>query len=315
MRSRKSAIDSRIIPAIGNELLVQTGIATLTKVVDHCVAKGTVNGRTLEGTISTLKMVAQWAADRSYLAQDVFGHEERIARVVKHGKTLISGRRQVSKSDSIGKFVNVCPTWDDVVTLAEAAGCVALERTSEEAWAERARAAVRVSAGTGLRMCELLGLQVSDVDMQSGIIKLWRQLDRYKAVSPVHHYAPLKHRSGMDSEEFRSVIVWAKVKDDLQYLINEADDDGCLFPAPECAHWLADWWGKVLTEARVQSGFKWSPHWLRHHYGSYSIATKREGGLGMSIARVQVSMGHMSPEVTTRTYLHPTAEGLSGWVE
>ncbi len=315
MRTRKSAIDSRIIPAIGNDRLIEAGITTISKVIDHCVAKGTVNGNTLKGTVSTLRTIGYWAGDRGYLPVDAFGDEKRINNAVNAGKLLIPKHIQARDAQGNSKSKDECPTWDDIVTLAEAAHSVALKRTSEDAWAVRAESAVRVSAGTGLRMCELLGLQVGDIDMQTGIITLWRQLDRYEPVGSERCYAPLKRRESMLKKDSRLVIVWASVKADLQLLIDNADDEGNLFPAPKCARWLADWWGKVLTEACEQSGFAWKPHYLRHHYASYSISTVKEGGLGMSIARVQASLGHKHPETTTRAYLHPTAEGLSGWVE
>lgn len=315
MRARKSAIDSRILPAIGSVLLVQTDITTLSKVVDHCVAKGTINSNTLEGTVTTLKIVGEWAADRGYLKEEPFGTSQRISRVLKRGKERINARGLPSDSDSMIKPLSECPTWGDITDLALATFEVVLKRTEDPVWSERASAAVRVSAGTGLRMCELLGLTVEDVDQTAGVIKLWRQLDRYSPAGKRRKYAPLKHRSKMLKQQHRKVIVWAKVKSDVQFLIDHADVDGHLFPAPEKASWLADWWGTVLAEARAASGFRWKPHWLRHHYGSYSLAPRSEGGVGMSPARLQHSLGHKSLDTTLKTYVHPTDESEVGWVE
>lgn len=315
MRTRKSAIDSRILPAIGSVLLVQTDITTLSKVVDHCVAKGSISSNTLEGTVTTLKIVGEWATDRGYLKEEPFGTAPRISRVLKKGKDLINARGLESDSDSTTKPLSECPTWDDIENFAASASEVALKRTGDTVWSARASAAVRVSAGTGLRMCELLGLTVDDVDQSAGLIKLWRQLDRYSPAGKTRKYAPLKHRTKMIKQQNRMVIVWAKVKSDIEFLIENADADGHLFPAPQSASWLADWWGTVLAEARTKCGFRWKPHWLRHHYGSYSLAPRSEGGVGMSAARLQHSLGHKSLETTLKTYVHPTDESEVGWVE
>jgi hypothetical protein len=315
LRTRKSAIDSRILPAIGSVLLVQTDITTLTKVVDFCVSKGTVNSNTLEGTVTTLKVVSEWAADRGYLKEEVFGSSQRVARVLRRGKERIRARGLSGDSDSMIKPLSVCPTWTDIEGLASATSDVVLKRTEDEVWSLRAEAAVRVSAGTGLRMCELLELTVSDIDLDTGTIKLWRQLDRYSPAGRNRKFAPLKHRNQMKKQQFRQVIMWAKVKADVELLIENADKDGNLFPAPQKASWLADWWGTVLAEAREVSGFAWKPHWLRHHYGSYSLAPRTEGGMGISAARLQESLGHRSLETTLKTYVHATEEGNIGWAE
>lgn len=315
IRTRKSAIDARIMPAIGSVLLVQTNITTVSKVVDFCVAKKTVSAITLEGTVTTLKVVGEWAADRGYLKEDPFGTSQRISKVLRKGKSQIDERGESNDSSSEIKPMSACPKWSDVTGLALAGSVVVSRRTDDSIWAERMAAGLRVSAGTGLRMCELLGLTVEDVDLERGVIKLWRQLYRYAAVGNVRKFAPLKHRKLMKRSDFRPVIVWAKVKDDLKFLIENADTDGNLFPTPETAKWLADWWGSVLAEAREQSGFSWKPHWLRHHYGSYSCASREDGGLGLSYAKVQASLGHKKLETTMNTYVHMIDDENMGWVE
>jgi integrase len=48
----------------------------------------------------------------------------------------------------------------------------------------------------------------------------------------------------------------------------------------------------------------WKSHYLRHVYGSWSLASQDHGGLGWSITLVQESMGHVSERTTREIYRH-----------
>ena len=52
--------------------------------------------------------------------------------------------------------------------------------------------------------------------------------------------------------------------------------------------------------------WKWPPHFLRHVYGSFSLAPQDLGGLGWSLQLVSESLGHADTRATERIYVHPT---------
>ena len=112
----------------------------------------------------------------------------------------------------------------------------------------------------------------------------------------------------------RRVRTWLSVKRDLTALVNAAGTDGALLPPINGATWWADQWGVILAEAMADCGWHWAPHYLRHHYGSYSTAPKSKGGKGMDYPTVQKSLGHASLKVTLSTYIHSTASDEKGWV-
>lgn len=49
-----------------------------------------------------------------------------------------------------------------------------------------------------------------------------------------------------------------------------------------------------------------TPHFLRHAYGSVSLAPLDLGGLGWSLRLVSESLGHVDTRTTERIYVHPT---------
>jgi integrase len=96
--------------------------------------------------------------------------------------------------------------------------------------------------------------------------------------------------------------------------MEDAGTEGILVPPYNGITWWADAWGRALSEAAKRIGWTWVPHYLRHHYGSFSIADREDGGMGMHYTKVQKSMGHASPEITLRVYAHSVEGETEGWI-
>ena len=145
-----------------------------------------------------------------------------------------------------------------------------------------------VLAGSGLRIGELLGLRVSDVDFLRRTIRVERQRLQSNELSP------LKTKSSR-----RVVPVGQVVIDALAAHLKEFP------PAPDAL--FTDESGRALTyrrwkrlmhDASEAAGVDMTSHDLRHFAASALISG------GASVKQVQAFLGHASAVITLRTYAH-----------
>lgn len=179
------------------------------------------------------------------------------------------------------------PTPEQMSTLVDKA----------EGWFE---VMLKVSAFAGLRVAEVQGLQLGDIDFLGRTIAVSRQVTR--APGPVVTTTPPKHGSER--------VVYAA--DDLLLALSaHVADHGTVGEQ----QWLfrgsghqPPLYSRVLsTWNRTASAAKWSGftfHSLRHFYASGLIAA------GCDVVTVQRALGHSSPSITLNTYSHlwPSAE-------
>ncbi len=149
-------------------------------------------------------------------------------------------------------------------------------------------AAVITLAGSGLRIGELLGLDVSDVDFLRRTIRVERQRSQSGVLVP-----PKSKSSG------RAVPVGQIVIDALAaYLEAGERHTGPLFVnmlgRPLTYRQWKPLWKAAATAANVEA----TAHSLRQFYASALIAG------GASVKQVQTVLGHASALVTLRTYAH-----------
>jgi integrase len=209
-----------------------------------------------------------------------------------------------------GIAIHQVPTWQEVCEWSDAVERrVATIAKSEDVGAQFGRA-IRIYAGSGLRLAELLGLTGADVNLEQGTISVTKQLNRYVRweIDQPMPTAPPKHK------RIHEALVWAKVKSDLEAVVAFVENPHApLFAPYRNQGRFADAWSQVMKETRNETGWPWTPHFLRHHYGSYSLAPRSAGGLGMPAVEVQLSMGHADLSTTLNTYIQPTRQ-LKGWV-
>jgi len=310
-RRRMSGINAHILPAIGDVRIAATDELTLITFLDHVTESGSGISN-FNSVTQTLNVIKNWAVTRKYLAEDCFGSPSSVKTAIKLSREKSKTKKSSNDEgdNDYGIKLNDCPTWDDVLNLANEVSNIISARTSDAQLGQLYGAAVRVCAGTGLRLTELLGVDASRVDFKRGVIKVDRQLDRYSAWLPGQPMPTVQTKN----ETTRNARVWEKVQDDLKTLLDAAGSEGPLVPPTNDITWWADAWGRILSLAATRSGWTWKPHYLRHHYGSYSIADRANGGMGMHYTKVQKSMGHKNPEVTLRVYVHAIEAEDEGWV-
>jgi integrase len=166
------------------------------------------------------------------------------------------------------------------------------------------RTAIVVLAGSGLRIGELLGLRLSDVDFKSGTIRVERQRLQSGLIGP-----PKTGKSR------RTVPVGEVVTDALLTHLAARPSKEWLFTMEEgeplnYRRWKTEWncARKALQAAEDKAAHcegrkpvelpHMVTHDLRHFYASALIAG------GASVKQVQLVLGHASAVITLRIYAH-----------
>ena len=309
-RRRLTAVNAHLLPSIGAEKIVQTDITTLGRVVDHVVASGSKTDN-FKSVFQSLMVITSWARTKKWVAAECFGGPGEVKMLFKNGCMRTSTQSATNEDDETSISIADVPTWEDVIRLSSEVGDIAGGRTSSQLIGQKCAAAVRVTAGTGLRLCELLAVTAKRVDLKNGFITVDRQLDRYKVWVPGTPMptAPTKNRST------RKARIWSSVQADLEFLMDGLEPDDPLVGPYNGISWWADAWGNLLTEAGERCNWTWSGHYLRHHYGSFSTAPVEQGGKGMSYAAVMKAMGHKTLKTTIETYIHDVSRDDEGWID
>lgn len=156
------------------------------------------------------------------------------------------------------------------------------------------RAFVAVCAFAGLRLGEVCGLRVSDIDFLRGEIHVERQSQRGEIRAPKYGSA-------------RTVYIPEDLVTELaEHVRNHspgADPNRWLW-ANSNGPWTADVVEPRFARLREKAGLGYTLHDLRHFYASGLIAA------GCDVVTVQRAMGHKDATTTLNTYSHlwPRAE-------
>lgn len=150
----------------------------------------------------------------------------------------------------------------------------------------RQRTMVVLLAGTGLRISEALGLQVTDVDFLRGTLRVERRRD-----SRSNTLTPPKTRSSVRTVPLGRVVVEELA---AQLATFGPAGDGSIFTDLLGRPLTYEGWKRVWREA--EATFK--THDLRHYAASALIAG------GASVKQVQMILGHATAAVTLGVYAH-----------
>lgn len=165
---------------------------------------------------------------------------------------------------------------------------------SEEVLGKRDRAILELLFGSGIRVSELVGLNLTAVDFVSGMIKV-RGKGKKERIVPIGDKA-LKALS--DYRQFRTELFTKKKKD--------------ITPSREAL--FVNQWGGRLTDRNIrrllnrylkklQADTSASPHTLRHSFATHML------NAGADLRAVQELLGHANIS-TTQIYTHVTTERL-----
>jgi integrase len=153
-----------------------------------------------------------------------------------------------------------------------------------------------VCAQAGLRLGEVCGLQVGDVDAAGGVLRVRRQAVPERGNGMVA--APVKSASSV-----RDVPVPAELVERLAGVSGDTGDeksspDWWLFPSPRGVPYAPSTMHTAMARACDRAGVSLGWHSLRHFYASSLLRQ------GLDVVTVARALGHSSPAVTLNVYAH-----------
>jgi integrase len=166
------------------------------------------------------------------------------------------------------------PSADTVAALAEAVP-------------SRYRALVVLLAGSGLRIGEALGLEVSDVDFLRRTVRVERQRRQDGTLGPTK-----------TAKSTRTVPLGQVVVDELAQHLAAHPSDGPFFTDELGRPLTYRTWKRIWRTATTQASVNVDTHGLRH----FTVSALISGGA--SVKQVQTVLGHSSAAITLRVYAH-----------
>jgi integrase len=175
-----------------------------------------------------------------------------------------------------------------------------LKETIEKARGRRLHPILAVTAGTGLRMGELLALQWPDYDEEAGILEISKALEETKRAIRV---------KGTKSDETRLVSLPASAIEalreqrdfqerDKRVLGKSYDDQGYIFCPPQGGFYRPSKVSSRVSAFLRKHRLALSMHGLRHAHASHLLSR------GADVQSVADRLGHADPSITLSIYSH-----------
>ena len=244
-------------------------------------------GSTLQATHRQLRRWLAHLATRGYARSSIARKAAAVRSLYRFA--VRRGHLAASPATVLGspKLPALLPS---VLKASEAAALVA-SPPAEGPWAVRDRAVLELLYATGLRVSELCGLDLGDVDLERGRVRAMGKGDREREV-PLGEVAADAVRSYL--RRARSEIVPSEGGSALFF-----NRRGKRLGSRDVRAIVEKYRREILAGRRV------SPHTLRHSFATHLI----EGGA--DIRAVQELLGHASL-TTTQRYTHVSRGRLFG---
>jgi integrase len=209
--------------------------------------------------------------------RNVYATLARLLADAAHDRLIVASPCERITLPTLSAYEVVPPTAEDVHAL-------------EAAVPARYGALVVLLAGTGLRIGEALGLEVTDVDWLRRTLRVERQrLQSGELGDP------------KTSSSARTIPLPSLVVDRLAAHLavhGEGRPDGPLFTDPSGRPLVYRVWKRHWQAANDAAGLDVSTHALRHFCASVLLSG------GASVKQVQTLLGHSTAAITLRVYAH-----------
>lgn len=275
----KGIVETRLRPSLGDVPMRKLTAMRLSETVASWSKGKRLDGR--EGTISPRSVVANVRVLRIALRQAARW------RLISHELAASVEAPRTDRATAV--FVQV----SDVAAVCAAARAAGFY------------AATAVCLGLGLRRGELLGLKWSDLDLDEGVVRIERALQRidHKLVT-----APPKTKLSRRTlaaprfvidalREHRAPILSLRMRNGL----GKIPDDHFVFGNPNGGALDPDSFCKRFRKAMKDAGLNVHLHSLRHGYAVLNL----EAGTDLKV--ISANLGHSSIRLTADTYSHLTA--------
>ncbi|MEV4275862.1 tyrosine-type recombinase/integrase [Actinoplanes xinjiangensis] len=246
--------------------------------------------------------VQAWVRDRSQVLAPttlrvVYGYLNAMFASAVRDRLIAASPCDSIKLPAIDRGKRVIPSPEQVHRLAAL-------------MPERLSAAVYVAAGCGLRLGEVLGLEVEDIDFERAELSVRQQLKSHKGRPP--YLGQPKTKTSVRTIELPDVVA-AALRRHLESVPDPVlvDDDtdprrtvrrpaALVFRGAGRDPVVASTFSRTWTPVRAKAGLplRWGFHGLRHYYATLLIHA------GASVKTVQLALGHSTPTVTLNEYVH-----------
>lgn len=287
VRQYKSNWNTWVPAEVGSVPCSEAGIEHLSAILSGLSANKSSLG-TINAVIRTLNAVIRTGQLHGWLASDDLGTPAHRRQAYK-----VARRRAADANRGVAVITReMCPTVEEVDAFASAMA---------EAYPGYGDRLVYAAFSSGLRLCEVLAVTVTDVDLKKGRVRVDKQLDRYgnwpDTALPKHGRT-------------REAVFWSAYQWVWAGLVADAKRAGRsqLFPLHRSTTKFADRVGVFCREARIESGTTWGFHWLRHAYATWSLASPEDGGYGLDLPSVSKWLGHGRTSVTHDLYVGPAPD-------
>jgi integrase len=257
----RATLERHVLPTLGRRPIGSVAPADAQRVITSMVGRGYAPN-TVRGTASVMRALFTAAMDA-----DLIG-----------------------RSPCRGLKVPAAPPADEVGRAL----------ASDEVWAlhqamdDRYRAAVLVGALTGLRISEILGLQVGDLDLLRATLSVRRALvDTAGRLS----VTPPKSKAGQRTMALPAVLVEELAAHMARRQLTAARPTAWLFASPTGLPMRYSSWMRQWRAALERSGVEHcTPHDLRRTNATELVAA------GVDVKTAQTRLGHADPRLTFGLY-------------
>ncbi len=247
-----NAVRCHLLPELGAKPMASVLPSTIQGFVKTLEAKGLA-----AGTIRNVHDVA-W----------------RVFDAAVHDRVISRSPFVKIKLPALEKHEVVVPTIEEVAALADAV---------DDRW----RAVIVTLAGSGLRIGELLGLQVRDVDFLKRTIRVERQRTQDGLLTPPK-----------SASSIRTVPVGQVVINELAAHLARHPSTTDVFRDEFGKPLQYRRWKHIWAGASREAQVSFTSHAMRHFFASALISG------GASVKQVQTVLGHASAVITLKVYSH-----------
>lgn len=284
IRQYRSNWNKWIPQDLDDVLCCDASIEHWTSVFDAVVrSRGTES--TVKNVARTLNAFRTWGVQRGYFDTNAFGNDVVRRGVVKRA------RADAKQPDTPPARVR-CPSVAEIGRFGDAL---------EKVYPDYGRRLVLLGFATGMRIAELLALRYDAIDFETLEVRVDVQLDRSRP------FPAIRKPKG---NKTRTAFLWSAYVDVARSLVDdslsrELDDPlyGWLFPPYRSTKAWADQASNLIGEAIQECEWKWTFHWLRHAYATFSLTARESGGYGLDLKTVSEWLGHSKPSTTQNMYL------------
>jgi integrase len=257
-----NAVRVHIVPMLGNKPLAKIEKRHVQEFVDATRAK--LMGSSTRNIVEVLSQIFDDACHKRLIARPPIDARSKATKI------------HISSDEVV---IERWPTTEEIARLIEAS-------------AEELKPMVVMLANTGMRIGELLGLQVRAINLKKKRLRVDQQRLQDGSIGPTK------------SRRMREVPLPVSAVEVLQELMEGKTAEGFLwvnsFGEPIRYRAFRYLWDRAVKDANL--GWKPSPHDLRHHYASYLLSE------GVDIVRVSRFLGHANATKTLKVYSHVLRE-------